>query len=70
MQKFNSPLEAFLYWETTVPNRVFLNQPINRKNSSYTFAEAGVEARKIASKLKSYKLPEHSHVALYQILLL
>jgi long-chain acyl-CoA synthetase len=64
MQKFNSPLEAFLYWETTVPNRVFLNQPINRKNSSYTFAEAGVEARKIASKLKSYKLPEHSHVAL------
>ena len=64
MQKFNSPLEAFLHWEATTPNRVFLNQPISGKNNSYTFVEAGEEARKIASKLKSYNLPESSHVAL------
>jgi len=64
MQKFNSPLEAFLHWEATSPNRVFLNQPVNGKNISYTFAKAGEEARKIASALKGYNLPEHSHVAL------
>jgi len=64
MRKFNSPLEAFLHWESETPNRVFLNQPINGKNKTYTFAEAGEEARKVASKLKSYNLPEHSHVAL------
>jgi len=59
MRKFNSPLEAFLHWESETPNRVFLNQPINGKNKTYTFAEAGEEARKVASKLKSYNLPEH-----------
>jgi len=64
MQNFNSPLEAFLHWEATTPNRVFLNQPVNRKIISYTFAEAGEEARKVASRLKSYNLPKRSHVAL------
>ena len=64
MQNFNSPLEAFLHWEATTPNRVFLNQPVNRKIISYTFAEAGEEVRKVASRLKSYNLPKRSHVAL------
>lgn len=61
---FNSPLEAFLHWESTTPNRIFLNQPVNRKIISYTFAEAGEEARKVAGRLKYYNLPKRSHVAL------
>jgi long-chain acyl-CoA synthetase len=64
MQSFNSPLEAFLYWEANTPNRIFLNQPIDGKKITYTFAEAGDEARKVAHRLKSYKLPSRSHVAL------
>ncbi|MEJ2112700.1 MAG: AMP-binding protein [Flavobacteriaceae bacterium] len=64
MQKFNSPLEAFLHWEATTPNRVFLNQPVNGKKITYTFAQAGEETRKLASRLKSYNLPKRSHVAL------
>ncbi len=64
MNQFKSPLEAFLYWEATTPKRIFLNQPINGKIISYTFSQAGEEARKIASALKGYNLPEHSHVAL------
>jgi long-chain acyl-CoA synthetase len=64
MNAFNSPLEAFLYWEAHTPNRIFLNQPINGKKITYTFSEAGEEARKVASKLKSYNLPKRSHVAL------
>ena len=64
MQNFNSPLEAFLYWEANTPNRIFLNQPIDGKLISYTFAKAGEEARKVAGRLKSYNLPKRSHVAL------
>jgi long-chain acyl-CoA synthetase len=64
MTSFNSPLEAFLYWEKETPNRNFLNQPINGKTITYTFSEAGNETRRIASTIKSYNLPEHSHIAL------
>lgn len=64
MQSFKSPLEAFLYWEANAPNNIFLNQPVDGKKTTYTFAEASVEARKIAAALKSYHLPDKSHVAL------
>jgi long-chain acyl-CoA synthetase len=64
MLNFQSPLEAFLHWETNSPNQVFLKQPIHGKIHSYTYAEAGLEARKIATKLKAYQLPEQSHIAL------
>lgn len=64
MNIFNSPLEAFLHWEKETPDRVFLNQPINGKSISYTFKEAGVQARKIASEIIKYNLPKHSHIAL------
>ncbi len=64
MRSFNSPLEAFLYWESHAPNKIFLSQPIDGKIITYSFAEAGVEARKIASALKSHNLSERSHIAL------
>jgi long-chain acyl-CoA synthetase len=64
MQLFNSPLEAFLYWETETPNKVFLKQPVNGKIKEYTFFQAGVEARRMASYLRSLNLPEKSHIAL------
>lgn len=64
MLDFNSPLEAFLYWEAKCPNQVFLKQPLDEKVLTYTFVEAGDEARRIAFALKSYNLSERSHVAL------
>ncbi|WP_299555781.1 AMP-binding protein [Seonamhaeicola sp.] len=64
MSKFKSPLEAFLYWEKTTPSAVFLKQPVNGKHINFTYAEAGAEARKIASALKLYQLDEGSHVAI------
>ena len=64
MTLFNSPLEAFLYWEETSPNLPFLKQPINGKLRTYTFKEAGHESRKIANALKNFNLPQHSHIAL------
>ncbi len=64
MLKFNSPLEAFLHWETTTPNAIFLNQPIDGKIISYSFSEVGIQARKIAYVLKSHNFSERSHIAL------
>ena len=65
MPDFQSPVEAFMYWEAKFPNQIFLKQPINGKMLTYTFAEAGAESRKMASALKSYDLPERSHIALF-----
>lgn len=64
MQKFKSPLEAFLYWEKIIPNNIFLNQPVNGKIITYSFKQAGEESRKIAAYLKTLNLPERSHIAL------
>ena len=65
MTSFNSPLEAFLYWEAKLPDRIFLTQPANSKLYTYTFKEVGDEVRAMASKLKSYNLPRRSHIALF-----
>ncbi|MDU8886396.1 AMP-binding protein [Yeosuana sp. MJ-SS3] len=64
MQKFNSPLEAFLYWEANTPKRIFLNQPVNGELISYSFAKAGEEIRKMAYALQSFNFPKNSHIAL------
>jgi long-chain acyl-CoA synthetase len=64
MKNFNSPLEAFQYWENNTPNAIFLKQPINGKIINYTFAQAGQESRKIANAIKNFNLPERSHIAL------
>ena len=64
MQQFQSPLEAFLYWEAEIPTSNFLIQHKKEKTIIYTYKSAGVEIRKIASALKSYKLEDRSHVAL------
>ena len=64
MQDFKSPLEAFLYWEKQTPKNIFLKQPIQDKIITYSFQEVGIEARKIASTLKSFGLKKGDHVAL------
>lgn len=64
MSEILTPLDAFLYWEKQAPNQIFLKQPINGKYITYTYSEVGIEIRKIATKLKSYNLPNRGHVAL------
>ena len=64
MSELLTPLDAFLNWEKQTPNQIFLKQPINGKQVTYTFKEAGQEVRKIASYLKSLDLPRRSHIAL------
>lgn len=64
MAEILTPLEAFLNWEKKTPNQIFLKQPINGTQITYTFQEAGQEVRKIASYLQSLDLPRRSHIAL------
>jgi long-chain acyl-CoA synthetase len=64
MTELQTPLDAFLKWEAQTPNQAFLNQPVDGKQITYTYKEAGQEARKIASYLGSLNLPRRSHIAL------
>lgn len=61
---YESPLAAFLHWESTTPDKVFLRQPVDRKWKIRTYAEAGQEIRKIASAIKAMGFEPHSHVAM------
>ena len=58
------PLDSFLKWEKETPGRIFLRQPINGIWKTWTWAQAGNEARRIAQGLHSLGLKEKDHVAL------
>ena len=64
MQKFDSPLEAFLHWETNTPGNIFLRQPFNRQIKEYTYKSAGSEIRSIARALQSLNMEPKSKVGL------
>jgi len=64
MIEFSSPLEAFLHWENTIPDHPFLIQAKEGELITYTYRKAGLEIRKVASRLQEFGFPEKSHIAL------
>ena len=58
------PLEQFLKWEKENPERIFLRQPINGVWKTWTWAQAGDDARRMAKGLLSLGLKPGDHVAL------
>ncbi len=60
----SSPLAQFLKWEKQKPSAVFLNQPINGGNKTWTYQEAGTEIRKMASAIKGLGYPDKSNIAI------
>src|SRR6187431_840006 len=58
------PLESFLKWEKENPDRIFLRQPINGVWKTWTWAQAGNEAKKIAQGFYSLGLKEGDHIAI------
>ena len=58
------PLEQFLKWEKENPDRIFLRQPINGVWKTWTWAQAGNEARRIAQGFYSLGLKEGDHIAI------
>ncbi|HKC35905.1 MAG TPA: AMP-binding protein, partial [Chitinophagaceae bacterium] len=58
------PLETFLKWEKENPDRIFLRQPINGVWKTWTRAQAGDEARRIAKGFHSLGLKKGDHIAI------
>ena len=54
----------FYDWEEKLRDKPFLRQPFGDKWEVYTWGEAGVMARKLATGLKSLGLPKGSHIGL------
>lgn len=59
-----SPLERFLSWEKNAPDDLFLRQPFSGQWKTWTFKQAGDEARRIACALRAMNVPAGSNVAL------
>jgi long-chain acyl-CoA synthetase len=58
----SSPLEKFYHWEKTIPQNIFFRQPINKNWKTWTYQQAGLEIRILASALSS--LPPKSKIAI------
>jgi long-chain acyl-CoA synthetase len=58
-----SMIEKFYHWEKTIPNKVFLRQPYGNTWKEYTFAQAGEQARKLATWLRQNFEPK-SHIGI------
>lgn len=61
MEKFTYPFYKF---EQNKPDTPFLFQPFGEKWESWTYAEVGQMARKLATGLQSFGLPPKSHIGL------
>ncbi|MFZ9980539.1 MAG: AMP-binding protein [Cyclobacteriaceae bacterium] len=59
-----TPLEKFYHWEKTIPEKVFLRQPVNGEWKNYTYRQAGQEIRRMARAIHDLNLPTHSKIAL------
>ncbi|MEM7368364.1 MAG: AMP-binding protein [Bacteroidota bacterium] len=63
-QDLKSQLEYFYHWEKTTPDNIFLKQPFGDTWKTLTFAQAGEQARRIATALQGLGLNKGDHVAL------
>ena len=61
----SSLVERFYHWEETTPNTVFLRQPKRQNWTELTYAEAGLETRRIVTALKSSGLKPGDHIGIY-----
>jgi long-chain acyl-CoA synthetase len=64
MEQLKTPLEKFYHWEQTIPDNIFMRQPVNGQWHTYTWKQAGDEIRRIAAALKAMNLPPKSKIGL------
>jgi long-chain acyl-CoA synthetase len=60
----SDPLSKFYQWEKATPNKLWFHQPLPGQIVTYTYSQAGIEIRKIASALRTLNLPQHSRIAI------
>lgn len=65
MSPLKTPVEYFYHWEKTTPDNVFLRQPFGKTWKTLTYAQAGMEARKMSTALKSLGLKKGDHIGIY-----
>ena len=63
-QSLKSTVEHFYHWEEVQPDKIFLRQPKGDQWHTLTYAEAGQEARKIASALEAKGLQLGDHIGI------
>ena len=61
---YTTPLEMLYQWNKSVPNRIFLRQPINGKYKTYTWSQVNDQARRLASSLLAQGLVKGDRVAI------
>lgn len=57
-------LHRFLHWEETLPDAVYLSQPVGEEVFDYSWREVGDQARRMAAYLRGLDLPAGSAVAI------
>ncbi len=62
---FQTVIERFYHWEKTTPDKVFLRQPKGPEWKEITFAEAGLEVRKMVTALAAQGLKPGDHIGIY-----
>lgn len=63
-EDLKTQLEYFYQSEIETPDKIFLRQPFGDRWHTLTFAEAGEEARRMASALKAMGLKKGDHIAI------
>lgn len=63
-ENLKSPIENFYHWEKTTPENIFLRQPYGNEWKTLTYAEAGVEARKLLKVLQVLDLKKGDHIGI------
>lgn len=63
-ENLESHLEAFYRWEKQRAQQAFLRQPYGKQWKTLTYAEAGQQARKIATALQAMGLQKGDHVGI------
>src|ERR1041385_1528821 len=60
----SDPLSKFIQWEREAPGHLLFHQPLPGEIRTWTYAQAGQEARKVAAALLLQNLPPRSRIVI------
>ena len=59
-----SPIDNFYHWEKTTPDNLFLRQPYGKTWKTWTYQQAGEEARRLLTALQTLGLQQGDHIGI------